>query len=68
LEQGDPLSTVLFLLVAEGLSRLMSETISLSWFKGFVVGSNGTVGSDLKYVGDTFAYMGSMIRYIIYGQ
>jgi len=47
--------------VAEGLSRLMSETISLGWFKGFVVGSNGTVGSEVKYVGDTFAYMGSIV-------
>lgn len=53
LKQGDPLTSFLFLLVAEGLNGLMRSAVSKKKFKGFQVGRGETELSILKYVDDT---------------
>jgi hypothetical protein len=53
LKQRDPLAPFLFLLVAEGFSRLMRNAVALNLFEGFSVGGNGLVVSYLQYADDT---------------
>lgn len=40
LRQGDPLSPFLFLLVAEGLARLVDKAVGVGVFEGFVINEN----------------------------
>lgn len=47
LKQADPLAHFLFLLVAEGLSGLIREAVSIGKFKGFKVGDSDVVISHL---------------------
>lgn len=53
IRQGDPLSPFLFLLVAEGLSVTMKQTVELNMFSGYKIGSQGLVISHLQYTDDT---------------
>ena len=54
LRQGDPLSSFLFLLVAEGLNIMMSAMVNANLFEGFVVGTtHPLVVSHLQFVDDT---------------
>lgn len=53
LKQGDPLAPFLFLLIAEGLSGLMSNAVSQGRFSGFKVGTGGCEVSILQYADDT---------------
>lgn len=52
LRQGDPLAPFLFLLVAEGLSRMMSRVVELGLFSGFSFQQTKTI-SLLQYADDT---------------
>ena len=51
--QGDPLSPLLFNIVAEGLSGLMSKAIDRGLYRGFLVGSKKVEVSLLQYADDT---------------
>lgn len=53
LKQGDPPAPFLFLMVAEGLTGMMSNVVSAGLFKGFKVGIDGEEVSILQYVVDT---------------
>ena len=53
LRQGDPLSPLLFNIVAEGLSGLMSKAIERRLYKGFLVGIDKVEVSLLQYADDT---------------
>lgn len=53
LKQGDPLAPFLFLVVAEGLSGLVSKAVSDGLFKGFVFGEDNVVISHLQYADDS---------------
>jgi hypothetical protein len=53
LKQGDPLTPLLFLLVAEGLGGLMKKAVEQNRFRGFEVGRNGVKVSHLQFVDDT---------------
>lgn len=50
LKQGDPLAPFSFLMVTEGLTDLMRNTLSLELFKGFKVGKDEEVIPILQYV------------------
>ena len=54
LQQGDPLSPFLFLLVAEGVNVLMTSAVNLNLFTGYSIGTrNPTVLSHLQFADDT---------------
>lgn len=53
LKQGHPLAPFLFLLVAEGLTGLTRNAVSLGCYKGFQVGQDGEAVSILQYADDT---------------
>ena len=53
LKQGDPLSPLLFNIVVEGLSGLMSKAINRGLYRGFLVGTNKVEVSLLQYADDT---------------
>ena len=53
LRQGDPLSPLLFNIVAEGLSGLMTKAIEGGLYKGFLVGTKKVEVSLLQYADDT---------------
>jgi len=53
LKQGDSLSPFLFLLVAEGFTRLMRNTMVLNLFRGFKVGRDEIEILHLQYADDT---------------
>ena len=53
LKQGDPLAPFLFLLVAEGFTRLMENAVWQNLFKGFEITRGGSVVSHLQYADDT---------------
>ncbi|KAK2400530.1 hypothetical protein QL285_050224 [Trifolium repens] len=53
LQQRDPLSPFLFLIVAEGLNAMMSAAVELGLFAGFQVGYNLLFMSHLQFADDT---------------
>jgi len=53
LNQGDPLTSFLFLLVAEGFSGLMTNVVQRNLFKGFEVKRGGTIILIFQYANDT---------------
>jgi hypothetical protein len=53
LKQGDPLASLLFLLVAEGLGLLMRRAVEVNRFKPFLVGVDSVPVSILQYADDT---------------
>ncbi|WJX67429.1 hypothetical protein P8452_51895 [Trifolium repens] len=53
LKQGDPLSPLLFLIVAEGLGSLMRMAVDRGRFQPFKVGRGGVPVSILQYADDT---------------
>jgi len=59
LRQGDPLSPLLFLLVMEALSKMMSATVDRDLLEGFTVGSRNVaelVVSHLLFADDTLIF------------
>ena len=56
LRQGDPLAPLLFNIVAEGLNRLMRQSVEKNLFRGFPVGRNKVDISILQYVDDTIFF------------
>ena len=59
LRQGDPLSTLLFLLIMEVLSRIMKKTQEGGFIQGFHVGSVNSTGirvSHLLFADDTILF------------
>lgn len=53
LKQSNLLARFLFILVAEGFSRLMKNVVERGLFKGFEVKRGGTIVSHLQYADDT---------------
>jgi hypothetical protein len=53
LKQGDPLAPFLFLLVVEGLGLLMDRSVTLHFFKPFIINNSGVAVSHLQYADDT---------------
>lgn len=53
LRQGDPLSPLLFLVAAEGLTGMVRKAVSLNFFESFDVGSQNVAISHLQYADDT---------------
>ena len=53
LGQGDPLAPFLFLIVAEGLVRLVRQTLKANLLKGVKVGRNEVEACVLQFVDDT---------------
>lgn len=56
LRQGDPLSPFLYLIVAEGLSRMMVRACDCGEFKPLKVGKKGVVISHLQYADDSIFF------------
>ena len=56
LRQGDPLSPMLFNIVAEGLNGLMTNALEKRLFRGFLSGTNKVEISLLQYVDDTIFF------------
>ncbi|KHN03594.1 Retrovirus-related Pol polyprotein LINE-1, partial [Glycine soja] len=54
--QGDPLSPLLFNMVAEALSGIMSQALEKGMFKGFICGKNNVEISLLQYADDTIFF------------
>lgn len=53
LKQCDPLTPLIFLLVAVGLSDLMHQTVDQNLFSGVALGNHGILVSHLQYANDT---------------
>jgi hypothetical protein len=69
LQQGDPLSPLLFLLVMEVLSRMLKKVESEGLIKGFSVGSNVSNGlriSHLLYADDTILFCDADMSQLLY--
>lgn len=60
-KQGDPLAPFLFLMVAEGFSRLMRNAVRRNLFEGFRFKEVGLVISHLQYVDDTICIGKAMV-------
>ncbi|GLT48339.1 hypothetical protein SLA2020_219710 [Shorea laevis] len=56
LRQGDPLSPFLFLIIAEGLNRLVSEAVKKRKLEGVEVGNRGFRILHLQYADDTILF------------
>ena len=56
LRQGNPLTPLLFDLVAEGLTSLMREATSKNFFQSFLVGKNKVPVNILQYADDTIFF------------
>lgn len=54
--QGDPLSSFLFLMVAEGLNIVINEAVHQGYFKGIKVGDNDVNLHHLQYADDTIFF------------
>ena len=59
LKQGDPLSPLLFNIVAEALNGIMSQALQKGLFRGFLCGKNKVEVSLLQYVDDTIFFGGT---------
>ena len=59
LRQGDPLSPFLFMLVADGLSRLMEKATEVGFVKGCKVGKDNILISHLQFADDTIFFIDS---------
>ena len=57
LRQGDLLSPFLFILVVDGLSRLMEKIRNCGIVKGFEVGKEKVLASHLQFVDDTLFFI-----------
>jgi hypothetical protein len=69
IRQGDPLSPLLFVIVMEAFSKLLSITILRGFLSGFSVGSdsNGVVNiSHLLFADDTLVFCGANSDYLLY--
>lgn len=53
LRQGDPLSPFLYLIVAEGLSRMIKRACDIGYFNPVCVGSNNVAVSHLQFADDS---------------
>jgi len=56
LRQGDPLATLLFNIITEGLNGIMREVMEKKLFEGFSIGRNNVEISILQYVDDTIFF------------
>lgn len=56
LRQGDPLSPLLFNIVAEALNGIMNQALEKGLFKGFLCGKNKVEICLLQYVDDTIFF------------
>ena len=56
LQQGCPLSPLLFNIVAEALSSLIYSAVSLNLFKGIKVGSEAVMVSHFQFADDTIIF------------
>nr|GFC91674.1 LINE-1 reverse transcriptase like [Tanacetum cinerariifolium] len=56
IRQGDPLSSFLFILAAEGLNAIVSEAMEKGIFRGVVVGDNNVLVPHLQYTDDTIFF------------
>ncbi|KAL4271626.1 hypothetical protein GQ457_13G020780 [Hibiscus cannabinus] len=68
LRQGCPLSPILFNIVAEALSSMMSKDVSLGYFNGNQIGTNMEAISHIQFANDLIVFAGaneSEIRNII---
>lgn len=65
----NPLSHDLFILIMEGLSKMLDKTKNLSWKKGFEVGTNHgnaiTISHSL-YIDDTLIFCGAKESLVLY--
>ena len=59
LRQGDPLSPILFTIVADVLSRMLLRAEERSMLEGFKVGRNKTRVSHLQFADDTIFFSNS---------
>lgn len=57
LRQGDPLCPLLFILVSEALSLLISRAVECGFLEGCRVGNNGPPISLLQFVDDSFSLL-----------
>lgn len=56
MRQGDPLSPLLFNIVAEALNGIMSQATVKGLFRGFLIGSDKVEVSILQYAEDTIFF------------
>ncbi|GLT35685.1 hypothetical protein SLA2020_101160 [Shorea laevis] len=56
LRQGDPLSPLLFLIVAEGLNWIMKSAVQQGLFQGVEIGGGGLAISHLQFADDTILF------------
>lgn len=57
LRQGDPLSPFLFTLVTGALTQILTRGEEQNLFKGFLIGKEQTLISDLQYADDTLRFL-----------
>ncbi|GKU89877.1 hypothetical protein SLEP1_g3954 [Rubroshorea leprosula] len=56
LKQGDPLSPFLFLIVAEGLNKIINTAIDRGLYEGIKVGNSGMRCSHIQFADDTIIF------------
>ncbi|GKV51819.1 hypothetical protein SLEP1_g58443 [Rubroshorea leprosula] len=56
IQQSDPLSPFLFLIVAEELNGLVSSAVEKEWYKGVTIGSGDVMVTHLQFVNDTIFF------------
>ncbi|XP_071689123.1 uncharacterized mitochondrial protein AtMg01250-like [Rutidosis leptorrhynchoides] len=54
--QGEPISSLLFIIAAEGLNMMVKKAIDLESIKGVKVGRNGVFVSHLQYADDMILF------------
>jgi len=65
LRQGDPLTPFLFLIVSEGLTRLVREAKRAGLFKGVEMGTQKVQVNLLQFADDTIFFLQTFISYCI---